>query len=214
MRDLGFGTAYETTILKNLLTNLIRKYGITRVLEYPTTTLLDDFEYEGTAAPSAPAETKSSLVWNFCQFEHAQDSARFIDEISSKTDKYVMIIIQNNRNIGIVLHWIYHKIIGREWDHGKIGKMSPNKLREAIAEKALVMREDGFHDVPWFVIDVYESGNFLRKLVPSSLLRKEEIRPSRLENLPRLVKSFLAHHYHVLVEKEAGADGDQPFEVS
>ena len=63
MRDQGFGTAYETTILKNLLANLIRKYDITRVLEYPTTTLLDDLEYEGTAASIATVETKYNLSW-------------------------------------------------------------------------------------------------------------------------------------------------------
>lgn len=208
---MGFGTAYETNILKNILDYVIHKYRINKVLEYPITSLLNDFKYKGKATSIMPSEAHYDLVWSFCYFEHIHDSVQYIDEVSSKTDKYVMIIIQNNKNLGVILHWIYHMILRREWDHGKISKMSPRKLRRAIAKKGLLICEDGFHDVPWFIIDVYEFGNFLKKLVPSSLVQQKDIKPSRLERLPRIIKSFFAHHYHVLAEKPILANGDQSY---
>jgi SAM-dependent methyltransferase len=199
VKDQGFGTAYETAVFKIVLDGLVTKYRIKRVLEYPITTLLNDFEYKHEAA--LPSQATYDLVWSFCHFEHAREPARLIEEMVTKTGKYVMITIQNNRNLGVILHWIYHKIAVKEWDHGRISRMSPRKLRKAIEEKGLVICEDGFHDAPWFILDVYECGDFLKKLVPESLRNKEKIGPSRFERMPRIVKSFLAHHYHVLAKR-------------
>jgi len=189
-------------MFKMTLDSLIQKYQINRVLEYPATNLLNYFEYKGKVASTDSSGAYCDLVWNFCHFEQMEDSVQFIDEVCSRTDRYIMITIQNNKNFGIILHWIYHKIARKEWDHGKIGKMSPKKLRKAITKRNFTLLEDGFHDLPWFILDVYECGDFLKKLVPASLLDKQEIRPSKLEGWPRMIKSFLAHHYQVLAEKK------------
>jgi hypothetical protein len=201
LKDLGYGTAYETAIVRDLLDHLIAKYEVEGVLQEPVTDLLDYFELESLTEPMRSSEASFDLVWNFCQFEQMSDQNRFMEDASSKTRKYILIIIQNNRNPGLTLHWIYHKIRRKHWDHGSIRKMSPRKLRKAIAGNNLAMCEDGFHDIPWFIIDVYECGDFLKKLVPESLRNREKIEPSRFERMPRIVKSFLAHHYYVLAKR-------------
>ena len=201
MEGLGFGTAYETAIFRESIDRLVKKYQIKRVLEYPITNLLNDFQYKASTGQIGPPETNHDLVWSFCHFEQNEDSDQFIDDLADKTNRYLLMAIQNNRNPGLTLHWFYHKIIGKEWDHGKIGKMSPKKLRKAVTKNNFTILEDDFHDLPWFILDVYECGHFLKKLVPRSLLNEQDVKPSKFEGWPRIIKSFLAHHYQVLAEK-------------
>ena len=198
----GFGTAYETYLLRGILDRIKQKYGIRDTMEYPKSGLLDSSILVSDVPSNIGPAQGVDLVWNFCCFEQDEDSRVTINEALDKTNEYLLFIIQNSRSPGVALHWTYHKIIGRPWDHGKILRMRPNVLRRALLEMDLPVVEDGFFDVPWFVLDIYECGSFLRKLVPRSMLdHRHMVTASKLEKLPRTVKSLLAHHYYALTRK-------------
>jgi hypothetical protein len=200
--DKGFGTAYETYILKTILDKTKQKYNIRRVVEYPPSDLLENSLLEDEPRTEGASVSEPDLVWNFCCFEQREDSHEVISEALQRTTSYVMVVIQNCRNPGVIMHWTYHKLSGRRWDHGKVLRMRPKVLRGALREMKLEVIDQGFFDVPWFILDVYECGGFLRKLVPGSLVDdRHVITPSRFEKMPKILKSILAHHYYAIARK-------------
>jgi len=119
------------------------------------------------------------------------------------TRRYLLIIVQNRWNPDMVLHKIQHSLAGREWNHGNIALMSNWPVVESLSHFGRVL-EIGYFDVPWFVLEIYESGAFLRELIPRSLSRSAlELRRSRFEDLPSWCKKHLAHHSYVLFKKSA-----------
>ena len=198
----GFGTAYETYLLRGIFDQIKQRYGIRDAIEYPHSGLLDGSILGSDVTSNNEQAHTADLVWSFCCFEQVEDSRTLIKEALEKTNEYLLLVIQNSRNPGVTLHWTYHKILGRPWDHGKIIRMRPSVLRRALTEMGLAVVEDGFFDLPWFVLDIYECGSFLRKLVPESMLDyRHTIMPSKFERMPRFVKSLLAHHYYTLTRK-------------
>lgn len=200
MKSRGFGTSYETEILRTILDRIEHRYDVRRTIQYPVSRLLDDSLLRTCSLP-VDTSVDVDLVWSFCYFEQYEDSERFIRETLQKTTKYIMIVIQNSRNAGVGLHWIYHKLSHTQWDHGIARKMRPRALRSALKKMGLRIVEEGFFDVPWFILDVYECGSFLRRLVPASLVDDHQIKPSRFESMPNVVKSVLAHHFYVVAQK-------------
>ncbi|MGZ6281012.1 MAG: hypothetical protein ACXWPP_20445, partial [Ktedonobacteraceae bacterium] len=144
------------------------------------------------------------LVWNFCEIECAKDPRRLIEQMLNLTRRYVLIVSQNRRNIGVPLHRIYHVLKRREWDHGLISMMSPKPVCKLLTPYGNIV-EVNYFDAPWFVLDVYEAGSVLRKMLPQSFAGEMlSLKKSMFEEMPTSVKAWLAHHGYVLFEKGRG----------
>lgn len=206
--ELGFGTEYEKFVLGKIFRNLVHGLGVRSVCEYPSNNLMGNnseaFEKSGCIVyrlvrPSDFNE-KCDLVWSFCEFEKSEDPAKLVKDMVMLSRKYVFIVTQNNRNVGVPLHRIYHIFRGKKWNHGSITFMSPKPALKLLKKYGKIV-ETGYFDVPWFVFDVYECGRLLKKVVPASFTSSKDLRESRFEGLPNIIKSWLAHHNYVLCQK-------------
>lgn len=194
--DLGFGTEYEKYILEKIAVKLVSKYKIKSGLEDPKTSLLGEEKIF-----DLPEKKKPDLVWNFCAFEQAKDSHRFAGEMADLTDKYALVITQNYLNLGVLIHWLWHLVSRKKWDHGQLKRMSGLSVKRTFGETGVwEVREFGAFDIPWFILDVYETGKYIRNL-PFLKSKIKKIRESRFENWPKGLKFFLAHHHYLFLEK-------------
>lgn len=208
--ELGFGTEYEKFIMRDIARSLIHELGISSVCEYPSNRLMGDnsevFEAHDVTVDrltfaDGTKKGEYDLVWNFCEIECAQDPLRLINQMLNLTRRYVLIVSQNKRNIGVPLHRIYHVLKRREWDHGIMAMMSPKPVCKLLKPYGNIV-EVNYFDVPWFVLDVYETGGFLRRMVPRTFAGEMlSLKKSMFEEMPTSVKSWLAHHGYVLFEK-------------
>ena len=199
---IGYGSNYEKFILKGIFLELIKKYGIKSVLEFPENKLMGNHQelFEETAVKFS--EEKADLVWNFCEFEQSQKPEFLLKEMAELSGKYLLIVTGNRRNLGVALHRLFHFFAYKKWDHGRFFKMDYKKVKkEAKKTGNLKIIKKGAFDIPWFILDVYECGCFLKKLVPG---KKENItlKPSFFEKMPFFLKKYLAHHFYLLLEKK------------
>jgi len=209
---LGFGTEYEKLILREIASRIVRDHDLKSICEYPANNLLGDnneiftghnLRIDRLSDPSSARNMRYDLVWNFCEIEKQKQPFKLLGSMLALTRQYLLIIVQNRWNPGVVLHKIQHSLTGRRWDHGNIALMSTRPIVEHLSHFGRVL-EIGCFDVPWFVFDIYESGAFLKKLIPRSLSRSAlELRRSWFEDLPSWCKKYLAHHNYVLFKKSA-----------
>jgi len=207
---LGFGTEYEKFILREIASRIVQDYDLKSVCEYPANNLLGDnnevfaghnLRIDRLSDPTSTGKMQYDLVWNFCEIEQQIDPHSLIRRMLLLTRKYLLIIVQNRRNPGVYLHKIYHYLTGKEWDHGNIMSMSPTPVVKYLRSFGRIIQV-GYFDVPWFILDIYESGAFLRKLVPHSLSGSMlRLKKSKFEEMPDSCKKYLAHHAYVLFEK-------------
>ena len=208
--DLGFGTEYEKFVLRRIAANLVNTLAIRSVCQYPANALLgrgsDIFEKSFATQsyseyPQDPVR-KYDLVWNFCELEKTDNPSQLLTKMLNLSRSYVFIITQNNRNIGVHLHRLYHLLGGRPWDHGRVSHMSLATIEEVVrhSERKCKVVRRGYFDAPWFILDIYEAGTFLRKLVPESAIGTNDMRQSRFESYPDRTKSWLAHHCYALIK--------------
>lgn len=193
--SLGYGTDYERLVLKGLAKKICQKYQILSSREFPKSKLL------GRQPIFPKQKRKPDLVWNFCEFENQKDGRKFIQKMEDLSQKYLLIITQNYLNPGVPLHFLYHFISGRKWNHGDLKKMSYRSVLKAVANnKDLKLIEIGAFDIPWFILDVYETGKYFRNW---SVLKEKNkvIRESSFEKWPLFFKLIFAHHHFVLLEK-------------
>jgi hypothetical protein len=85
--------------------------------------------------------------------------------------------------------------------------MSYNAVRAEIRRLGFTVIERGAFDAPWFVLDVYESGKFLRKLLHDAGTNERNLKNSSFENWPLWIRSWLAHHHYLLFSKKTKAVG-------
>jgi|YelNatPaOPRAMG01_1025707.scaffolds.fasta_scaffold117082_1 hypothetical protein len=207
---LGFGTEYEKFVLRGIVADLIHKLEIRSVCEYPSNNLMGN-NSEVFKIPGIMVDRLSQLeynrkgsydlVWNFCEIERASNPLNLINNMLLLARKYLLIISQNNRNVGVHLHRVYHVVKKRKWDHGFIALMSPEPVSRLLKHYGNIILV-GYFDVPWFILDVYESGGFLRRIVPSFAKGAVlNLRRSKFEELPNFIKAWTAHHAFVLFEK-------------
>lgn len=218
--DLGFGTEYEKWLLEGIVGELQVRYGFRTAVDYPCNLLLGDsrdvFRKAGVDCSRRTApETNAGydLVFSFCEFEQARDPMEFLQTLDAFGSRFVLIVTQNWRNPGVPLHRLYHVLARTPWDHGHLSRASDRAVLGAVQKGGFRWRllERRCFDTPWFVLDVYEMGRFLRRLVPE---RKRDAPPSgmvasRFEALPFPVARFLAHHFLLLFERER-PDAVQP----
>lgn len=208
--DLGFGTEYEKFVLQDVTRKIVQEFGIRSVCEYPQNDLMGDnseifkdqnLQVTRLSRPDRNSQSIYDLVWNFCEIEQQKDPSELINEMLSLTRRYLLIIIQNRRNPGIPLHWVYHVLVGKKWDHGRFSLMTPKPLIRILSKYGKIIRV-GYFDVPWFILDIYESGVFLRRLIPKSFSGSMlGLKKSRFEELPSRYKQYLAHHTYILFDK-------------
>ena len=213
MEDKGFGTAYEKHLIGKIFAGYVENYHIKTVCEFPSNDLMGDnsseFEALGCQVTRLPLSSPDSsktydLVWCFCEFEQQDDPVALMQKAFDKSNKYVMIVTQNRRNIGVPLHYLYHFFARRKWDHGHYKYMNTSWIEKNLTKDHVII-ERGAFDAPWFILDVYEAGSLLLRLIPKSLLggkiSQADIKPSFFEKMPYGRKKWLSHHLYLLIEK-------------
>ena len=201
-------------MLLDVAKNIVQELSIKSVCEYPANDLMGDnseifsdqsLQIAKLSRPYRNTESKFDLVWNFCEIEQQKDPSELINEMLSLTKRYLLIIVQNRRNLGIPLHWVYHMLVGKKWDHGRFSLMTPKPIIRILSRFGKIIRV-GYFDVPWFILDVYECGVILRKVMPKSFSESSfSLKKSRFEELSSRYKQYLAHHAYILFDK-----ADQP----
>ncbi|MFA5070497.1 MAG: hypothetical protein WC528_04425 [Patescibacteria group bacterium] len=197
---IGYGSNYEKYLLSGIFRRLIEKLKIQAVLEYPANRLMGNHEelFEGLDIKINPPT--ADLVWNFCEYEQSEDRDLLFKEMLNRSQKYILVITGNKRNLGVILHRLWHLMIFKSWDHGRLDLMDYKKVeKRAKRFDHLKIIKKGTFDVPWFILDVYECGRFLKKFIP----HKDDmpVKPSFWERWPWFIKKYMAHHFYVLMEK-------------
>ena len=197
--ELGFGTNYEKGIFAEIISSISAKYGILSSLNFPQNGLLGNIK--DVTKGLAKKNENPDLLWNFCEFENENDLRTFFKSLEDFKPKYILIVTQNWRNPGVFLHFLYHKVFGKKWDHGKLKKMSikPIEQYSEYSKKYLVL-EKGFFDAPWFILDIYEVGKYLKALAPKSMQSNEQSQKSLFESSPAYIKQWASHHNWVLLK--------------
>jgi hypothetical protein len=205
LRYTGFGLAYEKFIFSRLALRLVNTFGLKTVCEYPANNLMGNYGdvFIGCEltrlGSSAKEDRKFDLVWNFCEFEQAEDPNYLIERVSELSNGLVLIVTQNIRNPGVLIHRLYHALKAKRWDHGRLSRMSYNAVKSKIRKKGFEIIETGAFDAPWFILDLYESGRFLRKLILERGTDETDLKKSVFEDWPPWILSWLAHHHYVLL---------------
>ncbi len=207
---LGYGTAYEKALLFDYAKDWVSKYDIKNVLEYPVNNLMGDnneiFENllgkencEKLGENETP-EKMYDLVWCFCEFEKHEDSQKFIQSISDRS-RYVLIITQNYKNLGVLIHRIWHILWRRKWNHGIISKSSGSSVKKHIKDNYEIV-DIGAFDCPWFYFDIYETLSDIKKILKKEEQKEQEfiITKSLFEKLPFLVRNVLCHHNYLIIK--------------
>lgn len=205
----GFGLVYEKFVFSELVSRLIKEFDLETICEYPANNFMGNNSdvFVGCEITRLDAGTSEGrrfdLVWNFCEFEQAADPAYFIEKAAELSNGLVLVVTQNIRNPGVLIHRVYHALEMRRWDHGKISRMSYNAVKPVIQKEGFEIIETGAFDAPWFILDVYESGKFLRKLTLDAGTNEKNLRKSVFEECPMWIRSWLAHHHYVLFRSKA-----------
>lgn len=208
-----FGMAYEKFAFANLVKRLLHNYNIRSVCEYPANDLMGNnseafvrfgcrVNRSATRHNNENALKKYDLAWSFCEFEKSEDPYDLVQKMMSLSKKYGLIVTQNKYNV-LMYHRLYHLVKRKNWDHGFIQHMSSTSIVKVLEYFNFEKIEVGAFDVPWFVLDFYEGGSFVRRFAPTSLLNTQEMKESVLEKFPTSIKTLLAHHHYVLWEKSS-----------
>jgi hypothetical protein len=197
--ELGFGTEYEKVIFSEIVSRIGEKYGISSFLNFPTNNLLGNTE--GITKTLSEKKENPDLLWNFCEFENEKDTESFFMSIEAFNPRHVLIVTQNRLNPGVLIHYFYHRIFGKKWDHGYLKKMTIKPIKEySKSGQKYEVLEIGLFDAPWFILDVYEVGRYLKKLFPKSKQSADVAKTSLFEHSPKVIKNWASHHNYILLK--------------
>jgi len=197
--ELGFGTEYEKVIFSDIVSKIGEKYGIKSFLNFPTNSLLG--ETESITKTLEEKRENPDLLWNFCEFENQRDIESFFITLEAFNPKHVLIVTQNRLNPGVIPHYLYHRILGKKWDHGFLTKMTIKPVKEfSKSRRKYEVLEIGLFDAPWFILDVYEIGRYLKKLFPKSKQSADVTKASMFEHSPKIIRNWASHHNYILLK--------------
>ncbi|MCL5037523.1 MAG: class I SAM-dependent methyltransferase [Chloroflexi bacterium] len=171
-----------------------------------------------------PFEDNSfDVVWNFCMFERFTDPTIMTNEMKRVSRRFVLFLTQNSLNVGTYQHYLYHRCMKQEWDHGRMELMRLGPIRKAMKDCGLAVVEEGALDTPpW--MDTWDMplrgemkgllSMFGKKWDWKSQEKHETEKPASEsgvvdkliwveKNLPRWFNLFQTHHLYVLGEKKA-----------
>jgi hypothetical protein len=201
--DLGFGTEYEKVVFSGILSRISKKYGINSYLNFPKNNLLG--LTDGMMGSLVETAEGPDLLWNFCEFENRKDTQQFFSDLTIFKPKHLLIVTQNRLNPGTLLHYLYHISLRKTWDHGHLAMMTVSRIQEySKVQKNYEILEVGTFDAPWFILDVYEVGRYLRKIIPVYSGSKSAIKSSLFESSPKVIKNWASHHNYILLRLNAG----------
>jgi hypothetical protein len=196
--DLGFGTEYEKVIFSGILSGISQRYGIYSFCNYPKNYLLG--QTHNVTGLLVETQESPDLIWNFCEFENEENTQKFFSNLEAHKPKYVLVVTQNRLNPGTLLHYLYHRVLGKRWDHGHLSKMTIKPIKRYLEiNETYQILETGTFDAPWFILDVYEAGKYLKRLVPKSQSSPEKIKTSLFEHAPKIIKNWACHHNYILL---------------
>jgi hypothetical protein len=198
--ELGFGTEYEKVILTEIITQISEKYGIKSALNFPKNKLLGN-PHDVTKGLKEKLFSPD-LLWNFCEFENEASTIEFFTHIDAFNPQYILIVTQNLRNPGVFIHFAYHKMFAKKWDHGQFVKMSTKSIEKfSKCTKKYEVIEKGLFDAPWFILDVYETGKYLKKLIPETSQSAKHTSKSVFERSSTSFKKWASHHNYILLKR-------------
>lgn len=188
---------------------MVLNLGTRTICEYPTNNLMGNnsevFDNLGCTVKRMKAfnwaNVKYDLVWNFCEFEKSGNPEKLVKDMLSLSSGYIFIVTQNSKNLGVHLHLLYHFLNRKKWDHGAIKLMSYKAVMKPLIKFDVEILSYGWFDVPWFILDVYEMGQIIKRVTFSNFVDTSDLRESRFERLPNGIKSWLSHHFYVLAKK-------------
>lgn len=88
------------------------------------------------------------LVWNHLAMEHYQDPLSLLKEMKRVSCKLVVTMTLSPWNLGFLGHWLWHKIKGKEWDHGYIKNTLISTMERFHRQAGLKVIESGGCDDP------------------------------------------------------------------
>ena len=208
--DYGFGVKYEKFILQKIIKEIVFHRRIRTVCEYPANNLMGNNSeiFDNLGCTTRRMKTlhatkiKHDLVWNFCEFENTNNPEKMIEDMLNLSSSYIFIVTQNNKNLGVRLHLLYHLLNGRKWNHGTIKSMSYGAVMKPLTKFSVEIVNYGWFDVPWFILDVYEMGQTINRVTHGKFVDNSDLKESRFEGLPNSIKSSLSHHFYVLAKKK------------
>lgn len=88
------------------------------------------------------------LVWNHLAVEHYHDPLPLIKEMTRVSKKLVVTMTLSPWNLGFIMHWFWHKMSGKEWDHGYIKNTLISTMEKLHKQAGLRVVESGGCDDP------------------------------------------------------------------
>jgi SAM-dependent methyltransferase len=88
------------------------------------------------------------LVWNHLAVEHYQDPVPLLSEMKRVTRKLVVTMTLSPFNLGFISHFLWHKAVGKPWDHGYIRNTLISTMEKYHRKVGLTLIESGGCDDP------------------------------------------------------------------
>lgn len=88
------------------------------------------------------------LVWNHLAVEHYKDPLPLVKEMKRVAKKLVVTMTLSPWNLGFMGHWLWHKIVRKEWDHGYIKNTLISTMEKVHSRAGLKLVESGGCDDP------------------------------------------------------------------
>lgn len=88
------------------------------------------------------------LVWNHLAVEHYKDPMPLLTEMGRVSKKLVVTMTLSPFNLGFIAHFIWHKSVGKYWDHGIIKNTLISTMERMHKKSGLKVIESGGCDDP------------------------------------------------------------------
>ena len=159
------------------------------------------------------------LVWNHLAFEHYRDPTPLVREMARVSKDLVMNLTLNPFNIGFPMHWVYHKLAGKEWDHGFLKNTLISTVKKTHITVGLTPVDWGGCDAPpWIDTVDLQIGGSMRYIGGAVGQRRwvwGSTNPAARRHslirmlwrcemlLPAWYRTLVAHHLYVASRKQS-----------
>ena len=179
-----------------------------------------DFYYQTDFIPLSFKEKSFDMSWNFASLWFIQDLKSFFEELTRITRKVIFICIPNRLGLGYLARRVLNK---QEFIPLRVENLNTRKIKKIISSLDWIVSEEGLFDVPPWPDIAMKKEDLLRRIglgyLAERLERKDTatlsildyyrgvdrdletriLKYSFLENAPRFIKSFWAHHRYLII---------------